>query len=407
MLDTGVIPVPAQTQNFDEATVAARFGLRPALKPIRITQPQGKNFTIDGDFIEWQKWRFHVRFERRAGTVVSLVTYDGRQVMYQGSLAEVFVPYQDASTNWFYRTFMDEGEFGFGALSSPLRLGLDVPENAVLVDGLISAALPDPTAPVVPLPLPAVVGVFERVTGNPSWRHFEFLANNAYEGRAEVELVVRIIAQVGNYDYLIDWIFTQHGAIRVEVGLTGIDIPKGVRAKTLPTRPRRPTRRWGRSRRTTWCRPSTATTSISASTSTWTGATTASCSARSRPSAAKDSPRQSVWTLDEKVLAREKDAQLDDLDIWKVVSASRRNALGYPTGYVLESHSHAEPSAEKGRLPARQLHRARAVGDRVRCRRALRGRRHAQPEPGRAGPAAIRGRQRRASSTATSSSGTR
>jgi primary-amine oxidase len=65
-------------------------------------------------------------------------------VLYQGSLAEVFVPYQDPDVNWFYRTFMDAGEFGFGALSSPLRLGLDVPENAVLLDGLISAAIPDP-----------------------------------------------------------------------------------------------------------------------------------------------------------------------------------------------------------------------------------------------------------------------
>jgi len=51
VLDTGVVPVSTQTQDFDEATVDARFGLRPALKPIRITQPQGKNFTIDGGFI--------------------------------------------------------------------------------------------------------------------------------------------------------------------------------------------------------------------------------------------------------------------------------------------------------------------------------------------------------------------
>jgi Cu2+-containing amine oxidase len=45
VLDTGVIPMATQTQDFDEATVASRFGLRPALKPIRITQPQGKNFS--------------------------------------------------------------------------------------------------------------------------------------------------------------------------------------------------------------------------------------------------------------------------------------------------------------------------------------------------------------------------
>ena len=146
------------------------------MKPIEVTQPQGTNFTLTGNFVEWQKWNFHLRFERRAGTVISLVTYDGRPVMYQGSLAEIFVPYQDPDTNWFYRTFMDAGEFGFGLLSSPLKLGLDVPPNAVLRDALVSAAIPDPSVPVVPLPLPEVVGIFERLTGNPAWRHFELFA---------------------------------------------------------------------------------------------------------------------------------------------------------------------------------------------------------------------------------------
>jgi primary-amine oxidase len=68
---------------------------------------------------------------------------------------------------------------------------------------------------------------------NPVWRHFELFAGGLYEGRSEVELVVRMIASVGNYDYMIDWIFTQQGSIRVEVGLTGIDIPKGVRSTRL------------------------------------------------------------------------------------------------------------------------------------------------------------------------------
>src|SRR6266545_3923680 len=107
VIDTGVVPLPVQAQDFDEATVAARFGLRPALKPIRITQPQGANFTRSGNFVEWQKWKFHMRFERRPGTVISLATFDDRPVLYQGSLAEIFVPYQDPDTNWFYRTYMD------------------------------------------------------------------------------------------------------------------------------------------------------------------------------------------------------------------------------------------------------------------------------------------------------------
>jgi hypothetical protein len=41
-----------------------------------------------------------------------------------------------------------------------------------------------------------------------------------------VELAVRSVSQVGNYDYLIGWVFTQDGNVRAEIGLTGIDAPK-------------------------------------------------------------------------------------------------------------------------------------------------------------------------------------
>ena len=227
VIDTGVVPIPAATHEFDEASVGALIGLRPALKPIRVTQPAGRELPPrTATSSSGRSGASTLRFERRTGPVVSLVTYAGRPVLYQGSLSEIFVPYQDADPNWFYRTYMDAGEFGFGLLASPLTPGLDVPENAVLLDALVSAAIPDPSVPVVPLPLPRVVGVFERLTGDPAWRHFEPFSGGAYEGRAEVELVVRSIAQVGNYDYLIDWVFTQNGVIRVEVGLTGIDAPK-------------------------------------------------------------------------------------------------------------------------------------------------------------------------------------
>ena len=77
LIDTGVVPIPTAAHNFDEASIGARYGLRPELKPIRISQPLGPNFRFDGNFIEWQKWRFHARFERRSGPVVSLVSYAG------------------------------------------------------------------------------------------------------------------------------------------------------------------------------------------------------------------------------------------------------------------------------------------------------------------------------------------
>ncbi len=337
VLDSGVVPVPGAAHDFDEASVGARHGLRPALKPIRISQPAGVNFSFDGHFIEWQKWRFHARFDRRTGPVVSLVTYDRRPVLYQGTLSEIFVPYQDPDANWFYRTFMDAGEFGFGLLASPLALGLDVPENAVLLDAVVSAAIPDPSVPVVPLPLLRVVGVFERLTGSPAWRHFEQFAGGAYEGRAEVELVVRSISQVGNYDYLLDWVFTQNGAIRAEIGLTGINAVKAVAdaggrhahsgggSSATPVAPQlvAPFHSHHFNFRLDVDVDGPHNTFVLGQ-------------LQQRPA---PGPRRSVWSLEERVLASENEARLNHGAVqWKVINPSRRNAWGQPTGYVVESH---------------------------------------------------------------------
>jgi primary-amine oxidase len=352
VIDTGVVPVPAATHEFDEATVGSRYGLRPALKPIRITQPAGTNFTINGQFIEWQKWRFHARFDRRTGPVVSLVSYAQRPVLYQGTLSEIFVPYQDTSTNWYYRTFMDAGEFGFGLLSSPLTLGLDVPENAVLLDAVVAAALPDPTVPVVPLPLSRVMGVFERLTGSPNWRHFEQLSNGAYEGRAEVELVVRSIAQVGNYDYLLDWVFTQNGSIRAEIGLTGIVAPKAVpahggadeRETSTPVAPQllAPFHSHFFNFRLDVDVDGSANSFVLGEMETKRVA----------------GPRRSGWRLEERVIASERDGMLDHGHAqWRVINPNRRNAWGQHTGYVLETHDAVEPL-----LDAADYRRAAFIG---------------------------------------------
>ncbi len=338
VIDTGVVPVPSASHEFDEASVGARYGLRPPLKPIRITQPQGTNFSITGSFVEWQKWRFHARFDRRTGPVVSLVSYAGRPVLYQGSLSEIFVPYQDTGTNWYYRTYMDAGEFGFGLLASPLTPGLDVPENAVLLDAVVSAAIPDPSVPVVPLPLSRVMGVFERLTGSPQWRHFEQLSGGAYEGRAEVELVVRSIAQVGNYDYLLDWVFTQNGSIRAEIGLTGIVAPKAVPAHGGPDE----------SATSTAVAPQLLApfhshffnfrldVDVDGPQNTF---VLGELETQRVPG-----PRASGWRLEERVIGSEREAQFDHGHAqWRVINPNRRNAWGRPTSYVVETHDAVEP----------------------------------------------------------------
>ncbi len=231
LIDTGIVPVSRETHAYDEA---AQPALRPALKPVVNRTPGGANFTVEGGAtggaVRWNKWSFHYRMDRRVGLILSLLRHEdqGRQrmVLYRGSVAEMFVPYMDPDQGWASRTYLDVGEYGFGLLASELVPGVDCPADAALFD----AVLPDDAGK--PAVAKSVVCLFERATGSPLWRHAE-IVNNSYEGRPAVELVLRTIPAVGNYDYVIDWVLTEAGVLRIDVGSTGIDEVKGVRARTM------------------------------------------------------------------------------------------------------------------------------------------------------------------------------
>lgn len=70
---------------------------REALKPLHIIQPQGVSFSMNGNELEWQKWKMHVAFNGREGLVLSTIMYeDGgevRPIFYRLTLAEMVVPY--------------------------------------------------------------------------------------------------------------------------------------------------------------------------------------------------------------------------------------------------------------------------------------------------------------------------
>ena len=225
VIDEGVVPVPRSPADYD-ATAAGMLRVEP---PLKIDQPEGVGFKIDGHEIGWQKWRFHARVDPRAGLVIALVRYDDagrlRPILYEGALSEIFVPYHDPTQSWYFRTYMDAGEYGVGKLAVPLVPGADCPTNAVYMDDVLAD---DRGAPQK---REKVVCVFERPGAGPLWRHFDFLTNES-ESRRSRELVVRQIAAVGNYDYVFDWTFQQDGTIRVAVGATGIAEVRGVAAKS-------------------------------------------------------------------------------------------------------------------------------------------------------------------------------
>ncbi|XP_052190735.1 amine oxidase [copper-containing] alpha 3, peroxisomal-like [Diospyros lotus] len=221
------IPVPeAEATEYRATEQKPPFG--PILRNIRVLQPDCPSFSWDGNKIRWANWEFHLGFDVRAGPIISLASiYDAdkdeyRRVLYRGYVSELFVPYMDITEEWYFRTFFDAGENGFGLSAVPLERSKDCPENAVFMDGYFAA--PDGE----PRKIPNVFCIFERSAGDILWRHTErFLPGQIREVRTEVSLVVRMVSTLANYDYIVDWELKQSGTIKATVGLTGLVQVKG------------------------------------------------------------------------------------------------------------------------------------------------------------------------------------
>lgn len=117
------------------------------------------------------------------------------------------VPYGDPDIGWYFKSYLDSGEYGMGTLTSSILPGTDAPDNAVLLDAVIADYKGQPQV------IPNAIAVFERYAG-PEYKHHEIFGNqDASEARRE--LVVRWISTVGNYDYMFDWVFSQNGVVEL------------------------------------------------------------------------------------------------------------------------------------------------------------------------------------------------
>src|SRR4029453_7772794 len=113
---------------------------RAAPKPLLQQQPQGPSFTVSGQEIRWQKWRFRFSVHPREGLVLHTVGYEDkgrvRPILYRASLSEMLVPYADTAPNWSFRNAFDEGEYGLGRLTDSLEIGTDAPAHARFFDAV-------------------------------------------------------------------------------------------------------------------------------------------------------------------------------------------------------------------------------------------------------------------------------
>ena len=79
----------------------------------------------------------------------------------------MFVPYMDPSEEWYYKSYFDSGEYGFGLFAVSLKHFADCPANAVFLDAYFS------TNDGTPAKLSNAFFIFENHAGNIMWHHTE------------------------------------------------------------------------------------------------------------------------------------------------------------------------------------------------------------------------------------------
>lgn len=343
--DLGVVPVVQTTYSL---APDSQEKLRDT-QPVRIVASGAGNIQIDGWTVTWNKWRFHMRWDVRAGLVISLVKHldkaDWRHILYQGNVSEIYVPYQDPTTGWYYRNYMDEGDYGLGTMHSPLAAGADCPDDAIYLTPTMANPAGGADA------LTNRICVFERSTGDATWRHYDFVSE-ALDARPNIELVVRFVAAVGNYDYLFDWIFDNKGQLTYRLGASGLDAVKGVKAQSLSDASATADTQYG-----SLIAPGLAGInhdhffSIRLDVDV-DGPTNRFVRDKLVPRRlADDSERRSIWTTERDVALTDTAAKFrlsfDNPSLWRVENSTRKSALGYATSFALKPAGNARPLVDE------------------------------------------------------------
>jgi primary-amine oxidase len=346
VIDLGVYPVPPQTADLNMRAIGPQ---RAAPKPLLQQQPQGASFTVSGQEVRWQKWRFRFSVHPREGLVLHTVGYeDGgrvRPILYRASISEMLVPYADPATNWSFRNAFDEGEYGLGRLTDSLEIGTDAPRHARFFDAVFADDLGKPTV------VPRAVALYER-DGGLLWKHFEYYSgsNDSRRGR---ELVLFSIVTVGNYDYGLNWIFRQDGTLELQAVLTGIMLTRGVHSASATTSASNGDHDEHEGQTWHLVAPNVAAVhhqhffNMRLDFDVDGGPNSVHEINTKAVPAGRDNPALNAFVMEDTLLRREREAQRD-LNLatarrWLIVNPDARNALGQPAGYLLVPGDNSVP----------------------------------------------------------------
>ncbi|WP_352302742.1 primary-amine oxidase [Kineosporia sp. NBRC 101731] len=217
VIDYGIVPVPAESGNFDDPAVSGPP--RITQKPLLITQPQGSSLSVDEDnLLTWEKWSLRVGFDAREGLVLHQIGFDEgegvRPVIHRASIAEMVVPYADPAPVRSWQNYFDTGEYLVGRYANALELGCDCLGEITYLDAVIADEKGRAKR------LPNAVCIHEEDFGI-LWKHSD-LWSGSHHTRRQRRLVVSFFTTIGNYDYGFYWYLCLDGTIEFEAKATGV-----------------------------------------------------------------------------------------------------------------------------------------------------------------------------------------
>ncbi len=212
------LPVPAERASLE--------GTPRDLKPIEITQPEGRSFTLEDDVVRWAGWEFRIGFDVREGLTINQLSIDGRSVVHRASIAEMVVPYADPSPVRFWQNYFDTGEYLFARYTNSLELGCDCLGDIAYLDATIA----DETG--APRVMRNAICMHEEDYGI-AWKHTDLFTGMA-ETRRSRRLVISFFTTIGNYDYGFYWYLYTDGTIALESKATGVVFTSAYRGEEHP-----------------------------------------------------------------------------------------------------------------------------------------------------------------------------
>ncbi|WP_200840769.1 primary-amine oxidase [Geminicoccus flavidas] len=342
------IPVPREPRNYDAALLK---DFRKPSSRLDVVQPDGAGFVVEGNKVTWENWDFRVGFNGREGLTLHCVAYTHndvrRPIMYRGSIAEMVVPYGTPERSHYRKNVFDNGELGFGRMANSLELGCDCLGVIHYFDAVVPTLFGEPRT------IKNAICLHEEDAGL-SWKHYD-LRTERTEVRRARKLVISSISTIGNYEYASYWYLHQDGRIEYEMKATGI-------INTAACYPGQPGK-WGTEvapgivghiHQHVFC--ARLDMEVDGPNNT-----VVECDTVAEPMGSAENPYGNAFYVVQKPLKTELEARRDfdfaKQRYWKIVNPEKKNWVGTPVGFKLETPSAVQafthpdsPSGKRGRF---------------------------------------------------------